>query len=160
MIRAAAPADVQAIHDMIRELAEYEQEPDAVVATAADLAASLFADTPLCHALVAEAEDGQTVGFALWFVTYSTWQGRHGVYLEDLYVRPAHRGSGHGKRLLVALAALAHERGYGRFEWSVLDWNEPSIEFYRRMGAQPVSGWTRYRLSGPALEAAAGTAHD
>jgi len=159
VIRAATPADARAIHEMICELADYEKEPDAVVATVADLESALFAEVPLCHSLIAES-DGEAVGFALWFVTYSTWQGRHGVYLEDLYVRPEHRGAGHGKRLLTALAAVARERGYARFEWSVLDWNAPSIEFYRRMGAQPVSGWTKYRLSGEALHEVADAAGD
>lgn len=158
MIRPATPEDVIAIHDMICELAEYEREPDAVTATTADLGAALFAEPPLCHALVADI-DGDIVGFALWFVTYSTWQGRHGIYLEDLYVRPAFRGAGHGKQLLVALAALAQQRGYGRFEWSVLDWNDLAIDFYRRMGAEPVTGWTKYRLSGNALTQAAKNAN-
>ena len=152
MIRTAQPADVQHIHDMICELADYEREPDAVEASVEDLNAALFAEQPLCHALMAE-EAGHIAGFALWFVTYSTWKGRHGIYLEDLYVRPEFRGHGHGRDLLVALAALACERGYSRFEWSVHDWNEPSIEFYTRMGAEPVAGWTRYRLTGAALQA-------
>ena len=157
MIRAAVDSDVHEIHTMIRELAEYEREPDAVEASAEDLAVALFSEQPLCHALVAVTETDTIAGFALWFVTYSTWRGRHGIYLEDLYVRPEHRGQGYGRSLLTTIAGIAHERGYSRFEWSVLDWNAPSIAFYESMGAEPVPGWTKYRLSGSALEAVART---
>lgn len=160
MIRNATPLDVEEIHAMICELAQYEREPDAVEASAENLAAALFAEQPLCHALVAVTEHGEIAGFALWFVTYSTWRGRHGIYLEDLFVRPEHRGQGHGRSLLATLAGIAHERSYSRFEWSVLDWNAPSIAFYEQMGAQPVPGWTKYRLSGAALEAVARTISD
>ena len=152
-IRAATPADVPDILAMIRELAEYEREPDAVVATDDLLREALFCDQPAVYGLIAEADDtGETVGFALWFRNFSTWLGRHGVYLEDLYVRPSHRGQGYGKALLVELARIAVERGYGRFEWWVLDWNAPAIEFYRSIGAEPMDEWTVQRVSGDALQ--------
>ena len=135
---------------MIRELAEYEREPNAVVATEAMLHEALFGDSPAVFGLIAE-DEGVTVGFALWFLNFSTWLGRHGIYLEDLYVRPEHRGSGHGKALLAELARICVERGYGRFEWWVLDWNTPAIEFYRSIGAEPMDEWTVQRVTGDAL---------
>ncbi|MFI7098003.1 GNAT family N-acetyltransferase [Streptomyces sp. NPDC050161] len=150
MIRDATPADVPVILTMIRELAAYEREPEAARATEPQLAEALFGDRPAAFALIAEAAEGP-VGFALWFQNFSTWTGTHGVYLEDLYVRPEARGGGHGKALLAALAELCVDRGYARFEWSVLDWNEPSIGFYRSIGAQPMDGWTVFRLTGDAL---------
>lgn len=156
LVRAATVADAAAIHSMIRELAEYEREPTAVVATAADLEAALFTAEqskttgPAAHAHVAEL-DGEVVGFALWFLNYSTWLGRHGIYLEDLYVRPAARGAGAGSALLRELARICVERGYGRLEWSVLDWNQPSIDFYLTRGAVAMDEWTTYRLTGQAL---------
>jgi GNAT superfamily N-acetyltransferase len=150
MIRDAVIADVPDILRMIHELAVYEQEPDAVHATAEDLHASLFAEQPLVNGIIAEHE-GRAVGFVLWFVTFSTWQGRHGAYVEDLYVEPAHRGSGFGKQLLKAVAKEAVQRGYGRLEWSVLDWNTPAIGFYTSLGAVALDEWTRYRVSDTSL---------
>ena len=135
---------------MIRELAEYEREPNAVVATEAMLHEALFGDSPAVFGLIAE-DEGVTVGFALWFLNFSTWLGRHGIYLEDLYVRPEHRGSGHGKALLAELASICVERGYGRFEWWVLDWTTPAIDFYRSIGAEPMDEWTVQRVTGDAL---------
>lgn len=153
-IRPAQPYDVPEILAMIRELAEYEREPNAVVATEAMLHEALFGDSPAVFGLIAE-EDGVTVGFALWFRNFSTWLGRHGIYLEDLYVRPEYRGSGHGKELLAELARICVERGYGRFEWWVLDWNTPAIDFYRSIGAEPMDEWTVQRVTGDALKALA-----
>lgn len=156
-IREARPDDVPEILSMIRELAAYERAPDAVVATEQLLRDALFGDAPAVFALMAE-DDGSPVGFALWFRNFSTWLGRHGVYLEDLYVRPDHRGNGHGKALLAALARICIERDYGRLEWWVLDWNEPAIAFYRSIGAEPMDEWTVQRVTGPSLRALAGGA--
>lgn len=151
-IREATPTDISDIMDMIRELAEYERAADEVVATPALLHDALFGEQPAVYALMAVDDvSRENVGFALWFRNFSTWLGRHGVYLEDLYVRPSHRGHGYGKALLVALARIAIERGYGRFEWWVLDWNSPAIEFYRSIGAEPMDEWTVQRVSGTAL---------
>ena len=150
MIRPAVPADVPAVLALIRELATYEREPDAVVATEAGLTEALFGATPAVYCHVAE-DAGEVVGFALWFRNFSTWLGRHGVYLEDLYVRPTHRGRGFGKALLTTLASIARERGYGRVEWAVLDWNTPAQDFYRSLGAVPMDEWTVWRLAGDAL---------
>lgn len=149
-VRAARPADVPEILAMIRELAEYEREPEAVIATEEHLREALFCDEPAVFALIAESE-GSTVGFALWFRNFSTWLGRHGVYLEDLYVRPEFRGRGLGKRLLVELARICNERGYGRLEWWVLDWNKPAWDFYESVGAIPMTEWTVHRVTGDAL---------
>ncbi|MEU6342969.1 MULTISPECIES: GNAT family N-acetyltransferase [unclassified Streptomyces] len=152
MIRSAAPGDIPEIHSMIRELAEYEREPDSARATPAQLHEALFGPGAAVFAFIAEDDDtGAVVGFAVWFLNFSTWTGTHGVYLEDLFVRPSARGGGHGKALLAELAAVCVERGYERFEWSVLDWNEPSIAFYRAMGARPQDGWTVQRLTGEPL---------
>jgi len=151
-IRAATPADVPAIHGLIRELADYEKLTHAVVATAGDLHDALFGPRPCAESLVAE-EAGHTLGFALFFTSYSTFVGRPGIYLEDLFVQPAARGRGIGKALLARLAAVAVERRCGRLEWSVLDWNAPAIGFYRRLGAKPMDEWTVYRLDGEALQA-------
>lgn len=145
---------MDAIHSLICDLAEYERARDQVQATPEQLRAALFGPSPAVYALVAEVE-GEAVGFALYFLNFSTWEGVHGIYLEDLYVHPAHRGSGLGKALLTSLAAVAADRGYARVEWFVLDWNTPSIEFYRRLGAVPMDGWTVFRLTGDALLAAA-----
>ncbi|WP_042384452.1 GNAT family N-acetyltransferase [Streptacidiphilus melanogenes] len=151
MIRPAVPADVPEIHAMVRELADYEKSLAEAKATEQQLHDALFCAHPAAFAHVAEDESGRTVGFALWFRNFSTWTGTHGVYLEDLYVRPQARGGGHGRALLTELARICVERGYGRLEWSVLDWNEPSIAFYRSLGAAPMDEWTVYRLSGAAL---------
>ena len=149
-IRPAIPADVPAILQLIVDLAVYEREPDAVKGTVARLTATLFGPTPSAEAIVAEFA-GAVVGVALFFTNYSTWSGRNGIYLEDLYVRPEARGTGLGKALLQRLAALAVARGCARVEWSVLDWNAPAIDFYRSLGAVPKDEWTVYRLDGDAL---------
>jgi GNAT superfamily N-acetyltransferase len=158
MIRPAGAADIPAIHQMIVDLATYERSGREVSATEDDLRAALLprpAGQPSLFAHVAE-EDGQAVGFALWFLSYSTWLGRHGIHLEDLYVKPERRGLGHGRALLAELARICVERGYGRLEWSVLDWNTPARRFYESLDAVTVDEWVVYRLTGPALRALAG----
>lgn len=150
LIRPAQPSDATAILDLIHELAIFEREPDAVKNTEADLAAHLFGPDPKVHAHVVE-ENGTVLGFALWYLTYSTWEGTHGIHLEDLYVRESGRGAGHGKALLTTLAQIAVDRGYRRVEWSVLDWNSPAIGFYDSLGAGSMDGWTVRRLEGAAL---------
>lgn len=156
MIRPATRDDVADLHRLVRALADYEQAPDAVTATPEDLAAALFPaeGEPAVFADVAEV-DGRVVGMAVWFLTYSTWTGRHGIWLEDLFVDPEHRGRGLGRGLLDGLAARAVERGLPRLEWTVLDWNLPAVELYRALGAQPLAEWTTQRLTGEALHAAA-----
>ena len=154
MIRPARAADIPAIHQMIRDLAEYERSLPEVSATEDDLRAALLGGHPSLFAHVAE-EDGQVAGFALWFLNYSTWLGKHGIYLEDLYVRPERRGQGHGRALLAELARICVDRGYGRLDWSVLDWNSPTRRFYESLGAVTVDEWVIYRLTGPALHAVA-----
>ncbi|WP_030057978.1 MULTISPECIES: GNAT family N-acetyltransferase [Streptomyces] len=155
MIRTAVATDVPVIHAMIRELAEYEKAPHEAVATEEQLHEALFGAAPALFGLIAEDEaTGEPVGFAVWFLNFSTWRGTHGIYLEDLYVRPEARGGGHGKALLLELARIAVERGYSRVEWSVLDWNRPSIDFYKSIGAVPMDGWTVFRLTDEALAAA------
>ena len=139
---------------LLKELAEYERLSHAVEATAESLHDALFGRHPAAEALIADV-DGQTVGYALYFTTFSTFVGRPGMYLEDLYVQPHARGRGIGRQLLAQLAKLAVERCYGRLEWAVLDWNQPSIEFYKRLGARAMSEWTVYRLSGTELAALA-----
>lgn len=159
MIRAATPADVPVIRDMIRELAEYERALEHARATEEQLHEALFGEHPAVFALMADDDaTGDPVGFALWFRNFSTWTGTHGVYLEDLYVRPAARGGGHGRALLTALAQICVERGYERFEWWVLDWNEPSIGFYKSLGAEAMDEWTVFRLTGEPLHALAHSA--
>lgn len=149
MIRPAAPADVPVLLQLVHELAAYEREPDAVQATEADLHRSLFVEhTATAH--VAES-GGAVVGFALWYATFSTWTGQPGMWLEDLFVRPSARGTGLGRGLLGALAAVCVERGYQRFEWWVLDWNASAIGFYRSVGAVPQDDWTTFRVDGAAL---------
>jgi GNAT superfamily N-acetyltransferase len=160
-VRVACDDDIESIHAMICELAAYEREPDAVEATPDDLRRALFADTPLLNGFVAElagAGQERVIGMALWFTSYSTWRGRHGIWLEDLFVRPAARGLGVGRALLAALAAEAVRRDHGRLEWSVLDWNAPALGFYRTLGARPLTDWTTHRISGPELVALAGRA--
>lgn len=159
-IRFATPEDAELLHRFIRELAEYEHEPDAVEVTVADLRAQLSQPRPPFECVLAErdGEGGvQPLGFALFFASYSTWRGRPGLYLEDLYVPSEHRGEGVGRALLAALARLARDRGCARLEWSVLDWNSPAIVFYERLGARPRSEWTTYRLTDGALEQLAAT---
>ncbi len=146
ILRPATVDDAPVLHRFICELATYEREPDAVVATVEGLAEQLAQRPPPFECLVAELGAGEPVGFALYFHNYSTWRGRRGLYLEDLYVTPSARRRGVGKALLVALAQIAHERGCARMEWSVLDWNEPAIAFYRSLGAVPMSEWTVFRL--------------
>ncbi|MBD0746245.1 GNAT family N-acetyltransferase [Streptomyces sp. CBMA152] len=151
MIRTATPADVPVIHAMVRELAEYEKCPEDAKATPEQLHEALFGDHPAAFAHIAEADDGEPAGFALWFLNFSTWRGVHGIYLEDLYVRPTHRGAGHGKALLTELARICVARGYGRLEWSVLNWNLPAVEFYRSLGAVSMTEWTVNRVTDDAL---------
>ncbi|GHF51569.1 N-acetyltransferase [Streptomyces mashuensis] len=160
MIRPATPADVPAIHAMVRELAEYERSLDEVRATEEHLHEALFGESPAVFALMADNDEGEPVGFALWFRNFSTWTGTHGVYLEDLYVRPHARGAGHGRDLLAALARICVERGYERFEWSVLDWNAPSIAFYKSLGATAMDEWTVQRMTGDALKKLAAMADE
>lgn len=150
VIRAATPADAQLVYSLVRELAEYERLLDDVDATAEDLARALFGPSPRVFCDIAEW-NGETAGFALWFYNFSTFRGRHGIYLEDLFVRPAFRGKGIGKALLVHLAQRAIAEGCARVEWSVLDWNEPSIKFYESLGAIAMEEWTIFRLTGGAL---------
>jgi GNAT superfamily N-acetyltransferase len=150
VIRPARPGDEGEILRLIRALAAYEREPDAVEATAEGLRAHLFADDPRVFAHVAE-QDGRIVGIAVWFLNFSTWTGRHGIYLEDLFVDPDVRGGGIAAGLMRALAAEAVERGCARLEWAVLDWNEPAIRFYRALGAEPQDEWTVHRVRGEAL---------
>jgi GNAT superfamily N-acetyltransferase len=154
MIRPATPGDVPAIHRLIVELAIYEKEPDAVKATHADLQAALFGERPVAECVLAEMA-GEAVGLALFFTNFSTWTGKAGIYLEDLFVMPAARGQGLGKALLVHLAGIAVARGCGRFEWSVLDWNAPAIGFYQALGAKPMDEWTVMRVESSALAALA-----
>ena len=153
-IRDAVPADAATILRFITDLAIYEKAEDEVEATVELLTDSLFGTGSVSRAIICEV-DGATAGFAIWFYNYSTWQARKGLYLEDLYVTPEHRGSGAGKMLLKHLARIALAEGCGRFEWSVLDWNEPAIRVYEAIGAEPLSEWTRYRLTGKELEALA-----
>ncbi|MFO0966500.1 MAG: GNAT family N-acetyltransferase [Gemmataceae bacterium] len=155
MIRAATPADVPAIARLIRGLADYEKLSHAVTLEEARLHEHLFGPRPFAEVLLAE-DTGRVVGFALFFHNYSTFLAQPGIYLEDLFVFPEERGKGHGKALLVALARLAVARGCGRLDWLVLDWNEPAIGFYRRLGAEPMDEWTTFRLTGAPLEALAG----
>ena len=150
-VREASEGDVPLILTFIRELADYEKLSHEVVATEEGLRESLFAGRRYAEVLIAE-HDGAPAGFALYFHNFSTFLGKPGIYLEDLYVRPEFRGRGMGRVLLVHLTRLARERGCGRLEWSVLDWNEPAISFYRGIGASPVGGWTVYRVTGEALE--------
>lgn len=173
MIRSAVPGDVHAVLALVHELAAYEREPDAVQMSPSDLEGALFSPAPVAFCLVATSrddlcpepaggddddDDGRdggdsagVVGFALWYVTFSTWTGRPGIHLEDLFVRPAYRRAGHGRALLASLAAICVERGYARLEWAVLDWNSSAQVFYRRMGADPTDGWERWRLDGDSL---------
>jgi len=156
MIRSARPGDVPAIVGLIRELADYENALDEVQVTEAGLAQTLFGPEPAVFAHVAEL-DGQVAGFALWFVNYSTWTGQPGMYLEDLYVRPGLRRSGLGRALLAELARICVDRGYGRLDWAVLEWNAPALSFYQSLGARDLETWRPYRLAGPALRALAGS---
>lgn len=172
-IRAARPADVPEILAMIRDLAAYERAAHEVVATEESLTAALFGGTPdapgtaaptpsgvpaaYCFVVEHPGDDGRTIGaIALWFLNFSTWLGRHGIYLEDLYVRPELRGLGYGQRLLSRLARECVDRGYGRLEWWVLDWNDPALGFYAALGAAPMDEWTVHRITGEELHRLAG----
>ena len=150
-VRPAVAGDVPVILQMVHELAVYGREPDAVRATAPDLHEALFGAEPVAWCHVALDDAGAVAGFALWHLTFSTWRGRPGIWLEDLFVRPEARGSGLGKALLQELARICTERGYPRLAWWVLDWNEPSIGFYRSLGAVPQDEWTTFRLDDEAL---------
>ena len=151
MLRPAAEADLDTIIELIHALAEYEREPEAVRLDREMLRGHLFGPRPYAEVMLAETDAGQSAGFALFFHNFSTWAGKPGLYLEDLFVKPEHRKHGHGKALLAELASIAVERGCGRFEWSVLDWNEPSIAFYKALGAKAMDEWTTYRMDGEAL---------
>jgi GNAT superfamily N-acetyltransferase len=153
-LRFARQGDAALVLAFIRELAEYEQLPHEVEANAEMLAETLFGESPDAEVVIAEV-DGAPAGFALFFHNYSTFLGRRGLHLEDLFVRPAFRGKGIGRVLMAFLAKLAVKRGCGRFEWSVLDWNRPAIDFYRSLGARAMDEWTGQRVSGPALHALA-----
>lgn len=151
-LRPADEGDLDTIIELIHALAEYEREQEAVQLDRETLRRHLFGPKPMAEVILAETEAGESAGFALFFHNFSTWMGKPGIWLEDLFVRPEHRGRGYGKALLVRLAQLARERDCGRLEWSVLDWNEPSIAFYRSLGAEAMDEWTIYRVSGAALE--------
>ena len=154
-VRTARPGDVPDVLALVRELATYEREPDAVETTGQMLHDALFGPSPVasCHVAVL---DGQIVGMALWYVTFSTWKGVPGLWLEDLFVRESARGTGLGRALLQTLAAVCVDRGYARFEWWVLDWNAPAIGFYASLGAVPQDEWTVHRVDGDALRELAG----
>ncbi len=149
-IRFATPSDAETVLAFIHALALYEREPDAVRTDAATIARQLGAEHPPFECLLAEVE-GRPVGFALFFQNYSTWLGKPGIHLEDLFVLPEERAQGHGKALFLRVAEIAVERDSGRLEWAVLDWNQPAIDFYRSLGSEPLSEWTTERLSGEAL---------
>lgn len=155
VLRRAAPGDERGILACIQALADYEREPDAVHNTVDALTETLFGADPRAFAHVVE-RGGEIVGIAIWFLTYSTWTGTHGIWLEDLYIDDAQRGRGYGTALISALAALCIDRDYSRLEWTVLDWNAPAIAFYQAIGAAPMSEWTTRRLTGAGLAALAG----
>ena len=153
MIRPIEPSDLGVAVALVHELADYEREPQSCHLTEDQLGQALFCDQPALFGLVAQDDAGEVVGTALWFLNFSTWRGVHGIYLEDLYVRPAARRGGHGRALLLELARIADSRGYDRLDWAVLDWNTPAHAFYRSLGAFPTDDWTGWRLSGDALSA-------
>lgn len=144
------------MHTLVRELAAYEKSLAEVRRSEEQLREALFGEQPAAFAHIAETADGEVAGFSLWFLNFSTWRGTHGIHLEDLYVRPELRGGGHGKALPAELSRICVERGYERLEWSVLDWNTPSINFYTSLGAKPQDGWTGYRLTDEALASLGG----
>jgi GNAT superfamily N-acetyltransferase len=150
-IRDAVQADLPKILQFIKDLAEYEKAPNEVVLSISDLEQSLFGTNPQVYCLIAELEN-EVTGFAVWHLNYSTWLGKHGIYLEDLYVDPKYRGQGHGKALLRKLAQICVESGYKRLQWWVLDWNQSAINFYKSIGAEPMDQWTVFRVSGSSLE--------
>jgi GNAT superfamily N-acetyltransferase len=151
MIRYATKADIPRIHQLIKDLAEYEKAPLEAKATPEQIEQSIFGDNPVAYCHVAE-DNGQVVGISIWFLNYSTWVGKPGIYLEDLYVDPAYRGKGYGLAFLKVLGKICVERDYERLQWWVLDWNQPSIDFYKSLGAVPMDEWTVYRVSGDALK--------
>ncbi len=150
-VRRVRPEDVPVLVQLVRELAAYEKAEHEALMTDEQLHAALFGEAPALFGHVALAEDGDVAGLALWFLNFSTWRGTHGIYLEDLYVSPGHRGTGLGRELLRTLAQECVDRGFSRLEWSVLDWNTPSIDFYRAAGAVPMDEWTVFRLAGDEL---------
>ncbi len=150
-IRDAVQADLPKILQFIKDLAEYEKAPNEVVLSISDLDQSLFGANSQVYCLIAELEN-EVTGFAVWHLNYSTWLGKHGIYLEDLYIDPKYRGQGHGKALLRKLAQICVERGYKRLQWWVLDWNQSAIDFYKSIGAEPMDQWTVFRVSGSSLE--------
>jgi GNAT superfamily N-acetyltransferase len=151
-IRSAEPSDVAVIAALIRELAAHERSAEMAKATHEQLHETFFGPEPRAFCDLVETDEGVVAGLAVWFLDYSTWTGSHGVYLEDLFVRPDYRGCGYGRALLVRLARECVAKGYPRFQWWVLDWNEPAIDFYRSLGAEALGEWTVFRLSGDALE--------
>jgi GNAT superfamily N-acetyltransferase len=154
-IRSARIDEVGTIAALIKELALYEKAPELAVATENQLKAAFFSENPAVFCDFIEVESGEIAGFAIWFLNYSTWTGTHGIYLEDLYVLPQYRGLGYGKALLVHLAKICVQRGYDRFQWWVLDWNTPSIDFYEGLGAIAMNEWTTMRVEADALRALA-----
>jgi GNAT superfamily N-acetyltransferase len=150
-IRFATNEDVPRIHQLIKDLAEYEKAPLEAKATIQQIEETIFGENPVAYCHVAE-ENGQVVGISIWFLNYSTWVGKPGIYLEDLYIDPAYRGKGYGFAFLKELGKICAERGYERLQWWVLDWNQPSIDFYKSLGAVPMDEWTVYRVSGDALK--------
>lgn len=149
-VRAARPEDLRTVLTLLRELAEYEKLTHEVVFDDDEFGRHMFGERPMVDVLLADC-GGESVGFALFYHDFSTFMGKPGVYLEDIFVRPAHRGHGHGKALISAVAAVAVERGCARMKWSVLDWNQPAIDFYRSLGAEPMDEWTVWRISGESL---------
>lgn len=150
IVRAATPTDSAEILRYIHALAEYEKAPSEVVLSISDLESSLFCENPQVYCLLSQLGD-EITGIAMWHLNYSTWLGKHGMYLEDLFVDPKHRGAGHGKALLIRLAQICVEKGYPRFQWWVLDWNQPAIDFYNSLGAVAMDEWTVFRLTGEDL---------
>lgn len=151
IIRPARSKEVGEVLQLIQDLASYEKAPEQVEASEEDLLNTIFASDPRVFCDLVEV-DGQIAGMAIWFLNYSTWQAKHGIYLEDLFIKPEYRGHGYGKALLKHLAKICDEKGYGRLQWWVLDWNSPAIEFYRSLGAEAMDEWTVYRTSGQALK--------
>jgi len=149
-IRPARRDEVGIVLQLIHDLAVYERAPNEVEATEKELLETIFSSDPKVFCDLVEV-DGEIAGMAIWFLNYSTWQGKHGIYLEDLFIKPEYRGRGYGKALLKHLAKICDDKGYGRFQWWVLDWNSPAIEFYRSLGAVAMDEWTVYRVSGQAL---------
>ena len=150
-IRPARRDEVGIVLQLIHDLAVYEKAPNEVEATEKELRETIFSSDPKVFCDLVEV-DGEIAGMAIWFLNYSTWQGKHGIYLEDLFIKPEYRGRGYGKALLKHLAKICDDKGYGRFQWWVLDWNSPAIEFYRSLGAVAMDEWTVYRVSGQALK--------